>query len=217
MRARHALAVLAILLAPVAAAAPVQVELDALTDATVQGDARVEARVGALDLGPAAAAGLPLRISFERAVVTRVTYLSQGVHDDLWSNDGGPSPPERSEHANGTLDGFRCGAECHVLLVADGGGTVALEGDASGGIGWLEERRLYCGQLCTTRAPDFRYAMEPGDLAAGRGDAALALGGARPSANGTLRLFLENLTADLRDEAGQGRLDVRNERRPIVG
>jgi predicted transcriptional regulator len=194
------------------ASAPLSGELRADPPLRLEGDVRVSAASAVLDLAPDVGADPP-RVSWDRA---------WGYSVDLMLNEtavvptqsGAPVANDSIDWGPGSFLPDRCAPHCLVLALAEGNGTLALQGAAEGPLGLTAAPQDF-GAMNTTRSqqsPDaFGLRVPEGRLWAGAG---APFQRAQPNATGEIHLVLSQVDGILTTQEGSRRLETASYEEP---
>ena len=191
---------LALLLLPVASAAPLTGSVREVNGGALDGTVSLVTGDGVLDLSPGIQAGAGLRLGIEGGEGQRVGYSTRVL--PMASYQDVPRPPQHLSLGEGTLTSFTCPTECIVTLLADGDGTVGVEQAAHGRLAQLGKARSFCGPACGSTGADFQRVVPAGALTWSTAGGA-ASGAPTLRAEGSLLLLLRNATAIHEDAAGR--------------
>ena len=211
------LALLTLLVAPVAAAAPLHADLRVAEAPALRGEVEAWAATGVLDLAPALRDGAGLRILADGAEGTRA-WVETTRAEPLGTFET-DDENESFAWGAGALEALRCGPDCVAVLVAEGAGRVGVTGEGALRVGWTREPAAYCALASCRNVPPARAVPVPaGTLVARTGEGPGALPEGRPAASGDVLLILRDAAAEWAAADGRRvRVDALHRTEPLVG
>lgn len=190
-----------VLLAPSAAAASFELDAAASGATTVAGATLLTVSEGALDLAPKGEGLGGFTIRWTRAegylVSAERTYPGvRGLPGAFLSAEGRRNESLGFDEGSLTID--ECVAPCELLLWAEGGGALTLEGELNGALHRTTETKRFSSGANDKQMPDaFLYKVPEGwhEIGSGAAEVATRIADAKLAGRGALHLYMQNVSA----------------------